>query len=101
MNINLTAPTKWGEMTADQFRMVVKVSLLHLTESERLFVLLCQLTGIRRYADEGQFGKGSMEPKVRAAIRFCEGRPDRVAIIGSLEKAPEAVRGLSGTRIHY
>ena len=52
MNINLTAPTKWGEMTADQFRMVVKVSLLHLTESERLFVLLCQLTGIRRYADE-------------------------------------------------
>ena len=42
-----------------------------------------------------------MEPKVRAAIRFCEGRPDRVAIIGSLEKAPEAVRGLSGTRIHY
>ena len=55
----------------------------------------------RRYADEGQFGKGSMEPKVRAAIRFCEGRPDRVAIIGSLDKAPEAVRGLSGTRIHY
>ena len=55
----------------------------------------------REYADAGQFGKGSMEPKVRAAIRFCEGRPDRVAIIGSLEKAPEAVKGLSGTRIHY
>ncbi|MBR3159419.1 MAG: carbamate kinase [Atopobiaceae bacterium] len=55
----------------------------------------------RAYADAGQFGKGSMEPKVRAAIRFCEGRPDRVAIIGSLDKAPEAVKGLSGTRIHY
>jgi len=55
----------------------------------------------RAYADEGQFGKGSMEPKVRAAIRFCEGRPDRTAIIGSLERAPEAVRGTSGTRIHY
>lgn len=55
----------------------------------------------RRYADEGQFGEGSMEPKVRAAIRFCEGRPDRVAIIGSLERAPEAMRGESGTRIHY
>lgn len=52
MNINLTAPTKWSELTADQFRFVVKVSLLHLTESERLFVLLCQLTGIRRYVDE-------------------------------------------------
>ena len=55
----------------------------------------------RAYADEGQFGKGSMEPKVRAAIRFCEGRPDRTAVIGSLERAPEAVRGTSGTRIHY
>ena len=42
-----------------------------------------------------------MEPKVRAAIRFCEGRPDRTAVIGSLERAPEAVRGTSGTRIHY
>jgi hypothetical protein len=52
MNINLTAPTKWSELTADQFRMVVKTMLLHLTESERLFVLFCQLTGIRRYADE-------------------------------------------------
>ena len=52
MNINLTAPTKWSELTADQFRMVVKTMLLHLTESERLFVLLCQLTGIRCYADE-------------------------------------------------
>lgn len=52
MNINLTAPTKWSELTADQFRMVVKTMLLHLTESERLFLLLCQLTGIRRYADE-------------------------------------------------
>ena len=54
----------------------------------------------RRYADEGQFGKGSMEPKVRAAISFCEGRPDRVAIIGALERAADAVRGVSGTRIH-
>ena len=54
----------------------------------------------RRYADEGQFGKGSMEPKVRAAIKFCESRPGRTCIIGSLEKAAEAIMGLSGTHIH-
>jgi carbamate kinase len=54
----------------------------------------------RQYADSGQFGKGSMEPKVRAAIKFCESRPGRTAIIGSLEKAAEAIAGLSGTRIH-
>ena len=54
----------------------------------------------REYADAGQFGKGSMEPKVRAAIKFCESRPGRTAIIGSLERAAEAIAGLSGTRIH-
>ena len=54
----------------------------------------------RSYADAGQFGKGSMEPKVRAAIKFVESRPGRTCVIGSLEKAAEAIAGLSGTRIH-
>lgn len=51
-------------------------------------------------ADEGQFGKGSMEPKVRAAIKFVHSRRGRVCIIGSLDKAAETMAGLSGTRIH-
>jgi carbamate kinase len=54
----------------------------------------------KKYVAEGQFGKGSMEPKVRAAIKFVESRPGRTCIIGSLEKAAEAIAGLSGTRIH-
>jgi carbamate kinase len=54
----------------------------------------------RKYADEGQFGKGSMEPKVRAAVKFVYSRPGRSCIIGSLEHAREAVAGISGTRIH-
>ena len=54
----------------------------------------------KQYLEEGQFGKGSMEPKVRAAVTFAESRPGRVCIIGSLEKAAEAMAGLSGTRIH-
>ena len=51
MIINLTAPTQWGELTLEQVRMVVKTMLLLLTESERLLVLLCQLTGIRIYGE--------------------------------------------------
>ncbi len=51
-------------------------------------------------ADEGQFGKGSMEPKVRAAIKFAASKPGRKCIIGSLEKAAEAINGESGTCIH-
>ena len=53
-----------------------------------------------RYLAEGQFGKGSMEPKVKAGIRFAKSRPGRVCIIGSLDKAGDAMAGKSGTRIH-
>ncbi|WP_297035154.1 carbamate kinase [uncultured Enorma sp.] len=53
-----------------------------------------------RLADEGQFGKGSMEPKVRAAIKFARSLPGRVCIIGALDRAAETMSGLSGTRIH-
>lgn len=52
------------------------------------------------YIEQGHFGKGSMEPKVRAAVKFARSRLGRTAIIGSLEHAREAVAGLSGTRIH-
>ena len=52
-----------------------------------------------KLADEGQFGKGSMEPKVRAAIKFARSRKGRVCIIGALDKAAETMAGLSGTRI--
>lgn len=53
-----------------------------------------------RLADAGEFGKGSMEPKVRAAIKFVRSRPGRVCIIGALDKAPETMEGRSGTRIY-
>ena len=53
-----------------------------------------------RLADVGQFGKGSMEPKVRAAIKFARSRKGRTCIIGALDKAAETMAGLSGTRIH-
>lgn len=51
-------------------------------------------------ADEGQFGVTSMEPKVRAAIKFVTSRPGRTCIISSLEKAADALAGKCGTRIH-
>lgn len=52
------------------------------------------------YCEEGQFAAGSMLPKVQAAIRFVKSGENRRAVIASLEKAPLAMRGLSGTMIH-
>lgn len=54
---------------------------------------------IRVYMEEGHFAEGSMKPKVEAALQFVDGGEGRMAIIGSLEKAAEALAGRSGTRI--
>lgn len=51
----------------------------------------------QQYIEEGHFGSGSMLPKVIAAVKFAASRPGRKAIIASLEKAMDALRGKSGT----
>lgn len=56
------------------------------------------LAELKRYQQAGQFAKGSMEPKVEAAIRHLEGGGRR-AIIGHLERALPALRGESGTHV--
>lgn len=53
----------------------------------------------RKYIAEGHFAPGSMLPKVEAAIKFVESKPGRKAIITSLDKAVEALKGESGTTI--
>jgi carbamate kinase len=52
----------------------------------------------KKYAKEGQFGSGSMGPKIQAAINFLEAGGKEV-IITSLEMALEALEGKTGTKI--
>lgn len=52
----------------------------------------------KTYAEEGHFAKGSMEPKVRAAVRFVEAGGEK-AIITSLDQAIAALEGNAGTTI--
>ena len=58
----------------------------------------------KRLLEEDQFGKGSMEPKIRAAIMFLEEakpaqRREREVIITLPETALAALQGKTGTRI--
>lgn len=50
------------------------------------------------YLKEGHFGKGSMEPKVLAAVRFVRSG-GKMAIISSLNKALPAIEGRAGTKV--
>ena len=52
----------------------------------------------KKYKEEGHFLEGSMEPKVTAAIRFIKNGGEK-AIITSLNKAEEALKGKAGTTI--
>jgi carbamate kinase len=49
-------------------------------------------TELRELAAAGQFARGSMGPKVEAALRFVEGGGSR-AVITSLEHISDAVSG--------
>ena len=59
------------------------------------------LTPVRAHelADAGEFGKGSMEPKVLAAAKFAESKPGRSALITLLEKARDGLEGHTGTTV--
>ena len=52
------------------------------------------------YMDENQFAKGSMLPKVQAAVKFAESKAGRTALITLLEKAKDGIEGKTGTRVH-
>ena len=53
-----------------------------------------------KYMEENQFAKGSMLPKVQAAVKFAESKAGRTALITLLEKAKDGIEGKTGTRIH-
>lgn len=57
------------------------------------------LEEVDRYIGEKQFAPGSMLPKVEACKKFVMHDKTKIAIIASLSKATEALKGLSGTKV--
>lgn len=97
-----------AELLAEQ---VGADKLLILTEVEKVAVNFgkpdqkdldqLSLAQAAQYAREGQFGVGSMLPKVQAAMRFVRYDPEKEAIITSLDKCLEALEGKTGTHITF
>ena len=55
----------------------------------------------KEYIAQEQFAKGSMLPKIQAAIRFAESGEGRSTLITLLDKAAEGIAGKTGTVIHF
>ena len=85
--------------------------LLILTEVEKAAICFgkpdqqdldrISLAEAAQYAAEGQFGVGSMLPKVEAAMKFVRANPGKRAIITSLSKALDALDGKTGTQVTF
>ncbi len=77
---------------------VEKVALNYGKENEKLLDTI-SINEVKQYIKEGHFARGSMLPKVEAAIKFAESKEGRKALITSLEKAKEGIEGKTGTLI--
>ena len=85
---------------ADKFMILTDVENVYIgyntPEQKKLGTI--SLAEAEEYLTRGEFLKGSMGPKVEAAIRFVKWS-GKEAIITSLHKALDALEGRNGTRI--
>ncbi len=89
-----------SQLNAEKMIILTGVEKVYLNFSKPNAKALDTITvsEAEKYYKEGHFPPGSMGPKILASIRFVK-NTGNVAIISSLEKALEALRGKTGTRI--
>ena len=86
------------EIDADILLILTAVDKVYLNYNTENEIALDKLTveEAESYIEDGHFAKGSMLPKVEACIDFVRDSDKRQAIISSLEKAGEAIKGNTG-----
>lgn len=89
-------------INADIFVILTAVDrvMLHFGTPEQRALDKITITEAKRFIAEGHFAKGSMLPKVEAAIEFVSNQPNNQAIIASLEQAASAIKGKTGTIVY-
>ncbi len=89
------------EMGADILMILTEVPAvaIHFGQPDQQNLGETTAAQLEQYAAQGQFGAGSMLPKVQAAVDFVRSAPGRQAIITSLDLGLEALAGRVGTRV--
>ena len=89
------------EIDADMLLILTAVDKVFINYNKPNEESLDEITvsEVKKYIKAGHFDKGSMLPKVEACLEFVEGNDGKKAIIGSLTKASDSIKGLSGTII--
>lgn len=89
------------EIDADMLLILTAVDQVYLNYNQDNQKALDKITvqEAKSFIEEGHFAKGSMLPKIEACMDFVRESSGKKAIIGSLEKAYDAINGKSGTII--
>jgi carbamate kinase len=98
---DLAAEKMAEDVGADYFLMLTEVEHVYLNYHHEGQSALGRITAdeCEKNIAEGHFAAGSMLPKMQAAVQFARAKPGGTAIITSLFKAVEALRGETGTHI--
>ena len=89
------------ELNADRLIILTNVeqAQLHYGTPQAEKVGSISLDEAKRYVEEGHFAKGSMLPKIQAAMNFVEATGKK-AVITSLTNLKNALEGINVTEIH-
>ncbi|MGQ0639476.1 MAG: carbamate kinase [Gemmatimonadaceae bacterium] len=97
---DLVAAVLARDLGAELFLVLTAVDGVYLEwgKKEQRLIRSMNIEEAERRDREGQFGEGSMAPKVRAAVDFVRQTKGR-AVITALSRGRDAVRGHAGTTI--
>ena len=72
---------------------------LNFGKPNQSFLDKVTIKDIEKYIAAGHFAAGSMLPKIQASLNFVKSKPNRKALITSLEKVKDALNNKNGTYI--
>jgi carbamate kinase len=89
-----------AEIEADYLFILTGVEqvAIHFGTPQQQNLLEMSIDDALRYMDEGHFPKGSMGPKIEAAILFLK-KGGKNVVITSIDKLEDALAGKTGTRV--
>lgn len=88
------------DLNADELVILTSVGgiFYNFNKPEQVELKKVGLREIKKHLDNGEFSKGSMAPKVEAAVNFVR-KTGRISVIGDLKDAKKIISGEKGTTV--
>ena len=100
--IVVPSPMLAEKLDADYLVILTAVEkvAIHFGKEDQQWLSDLTVEQAEKYMAQGEFAKGSMLPKIEAAVRFARSGEGRSTLITLLDKAAEGIAGKTGTMIH-